>query len=35
MSRTPIYGPGFYSGGQVSLISAIATGKIDVREEVA
>jgi len=35
MSRTSIYGPGFYCGGQVCLISAIVTGKIDVREEVA
>jgi hypothetical protein len=35
MSRTLIYGPGFYWGGQVCLIFAIVPGKIDVREEGA
>jgi len=32
MSRTLIYGPGFCCGGQVCLISATVTGKIDVRD---
>jgi hypothetical protein len=35
MSRILIYEPGFYCGDQVCLISAIVTGKGDVREEVA